>query len=246
MSWILTWWYVLKTSFQDVLKTFWRRLQDDLPRRLEDVFKATCQDVLNMSSRRLVKASWTCLQDVLKTFLQHVLKTSWRRLEDVSPIRIYSSWSSRFENVLKTSSEDAWVRWIYSSWSKRTPKKPTHIRVNNLTYYFNGKSAPKIIIGFKVPLDFYKYESREKVIKLFHDYSRIVSEAKYKTKYGERLKILTPKQMLQRLPIAVAQVKADNTSENLLNEIRQITYSLYRAKEITKKVCNNIMNSIKL
>ena len=52
--------------------------------------------------------------------------------------------------------------------------------------------------------------------------------------------------MLQRLPIALAQVKADNKSENLLNEIRQIIYSLYRAKEITKKVYNNIMNSTKL
>ena len=52
--------------------------------------------------------------------------------------------------------------------------------------------------------------------------------------------------MFQRLPIALAQVKAGNTSENLLNEIRQIMYSLYRAKEITKKVCNDIMNSIKL
>ena len=41
------------------------------------------------------------------------------------------------------------------------------------------------------------YESREKVIKLFDDYSRVVSEAKYKTKYGEGLKILTHKQMLQ-------------------------------------------------
>ena len=52
--------------------------------------------------------------------------------------------------------------------------------------------------------------------------------------------------MLQRLLIALAQVKAGNTSENLLNEIRQIIYSLYRAKEITKKVYNNIMNSTKL
>ena len=60
------------------------------------------------------------------------------------------------------------------------------------------------------------------------------------------LKILTPKQMLQRLPIALAQVKAGNTSENLLNEIRQIIYSLHRAKIITKKVYNNTMNSIKL
>ena len=51
-----------------------------------------------------------------------------------------------------------------------------------------------------------------------------------------QLKRLTPKQMLQRLPIALAQVNAGNTSENLLNEIRQIIYALYQAKEITKKV----------
>ena len=57
------------------------------------------------------------------------------------------------------------------------------------------------------------------------------------------LKILTHKQMLQRLPIALEQVKAGNTSENLLNKILKIIYSLYQAKAITKKVCNNIMNS---
>ena len=52
--------------------------------------------------------------------------------------------------------------------------------------------------------------------------------------------------MLQRLPIALAQVKAGKTSENLLNEIRQIIYSLYRAKEITKTVYKNIIDSIKV
>ena len=50
--------------------------------------------------------------------------------------------------------------------------------------------------------------------------------------------------MLQRLPIALAQVKADNNSENLLNEIRQIVYSLYLSKEITKKVYKNLMKSL--
>ena len=60
------------------------------------------------------------------------------------------------------------------------------------------------------------------------------------------LKILTPKQMLQRLPIALAQVKTGKTSENLINKIRQIIYSLYQEKEVTKKVYNNIMNSIKM
>ena len=67
-----------------------------------------------------------------------------------------------------------------------------------------------------------------------------------KTTQDEGLEILTPKQMLQRLQIALAQVKASNTSENLLNEIRQIIYSLYLAKKIIKKVCNNIMNSINI
>ena len=52
--------------------------------------------------------------------------------------------------------------------------------------------------------------------------------------------------MLQRLTIALAQVKAGNTSENLLNEIRQIIYSLHQAKEITKKMYENILNSIKV
>ena len=50
--------------------------------------------------------------------------------------------------------------------------------------------------------------------------------------------------MLQRLPIALAQVKAGNNSENILNKIRQIVYSLYKSKEINKKLYSNIINSI--
>ena len=68
---------------------------------------------------------------------------------------------------------------------------------------------------------------REKIINFFKDYSFLLYEARYKAKYGERHKVLIPKQMLQSLPIALAQTKAGNTSENLLNEIKQIIYSLY-------------------
>ena len=50
--------------------------------------------------------------------------------------------------------------------------------------------------------------------------------------------------MLQRLPIALAEVKAGNNWESLLNEIRQIVYSLYQSKQITKKVYNHIVESI--
>ena len=67
-----------------------------------------------------------------------------------------------------------------------------------------------------------------------------------KTKQGTGLKIFTPKQMLQRLTIALGQVKAGNNSENLWNEIRKIVYSLYQSKTIIKKVWNNIIKSIEL
>ena len=67
-----------------------------------------------------------------------------------------------------------------------------------------------------------------------------------KQQKGKSIKLLTHKQMLQRLWIAFAQLKAGNTSETLLNEIRQIIYSLFTEKEITKNVYNNIINSIKL
>ena len=61
---------------------------------------------------------------------------------------------------------------------------------------------------------------------------------------GEGIKILTPNQMLSRLPITLAQLKAGNNSEKLKNEIRQLLYSLYRSKNMTKQVYNNLINYI--
>ena len=72
----------------------------------------------------------------------------------------------------------------------------------------------------------------------------MMSEAIVKATKATGLKILTPKQMLQRLPIALAQVKAGINSEKLLTEIRQIVYSLYQSKQITKKVYSNIIKSV--
>ena len=67
-----------------------------------------------------------------------------------------------------------------------------------------------------------------------------------KQKKGKGLKILISKRLLQRLLIPLTQIKASNRSENLLNEMRQIIYSLYLEKEITRKGYNNIIYSIKL
>ena len=96
------------------------------------------------------------------------------------------------------------------------------------------------------------YNSREEVINFCTDYVEMLSDANYNAKQNETrqdgagLKIWTPKQMLQKLPKVLAQVKAGNNSESLLNEIRQIVYSLYQSKQITKKVYNNIIKSIQL
>ena len=90
------------------------------------------------------------------------------------------------------------------------------------------------------------FQGREKILDTFE--SKIILT---KSKGSDilnldhsRLTVLTPKQMLQRFSIALAQVKAGNNSESLLNEIRQIVYSLYQSKQKTKKVYNNIIKSI--
>ena len=98
---------------------------------------------------------------------------------------------------------------------------------------FNNKSRPRTKEG--KGKNTYEsvnalYEGQELTLNTFK--RRIFPE---KETQGERLKILTPKQMFQRLTISLAQVKADNIPENLLNEIRQIAYSLHWEKKLLKK-----------
>ena len=92
------------------------------------------------------------------------------------------------------------------------------------------------------------FEGREKILDAFESKIFVIKSkgSGILNPDHSRLKILSCKEMLQRLPIALAQVKAGNNSESLLNEIRQIVYSLYQSKQITKKVYNNIIKSISI
>ena len=76
-----------------------------------------------------------------------------------------------------------------------------------------------------------------RVVKMILDFNK-------QNQQGKGLKILTPNQMLNRLPIALAQLEAGNNSNKLKNEIRQLLYSLYRSKNMTKQVYNNLINYI--
>ena len=70
------------------------------------------------------------------------------------------------------------------------------------------------------------------------------SAAERRNQQGKGIKILTPNQMLSRLPISLAQLQAGNNSEKLKNEIRQLLYSLYRSKNMTKPVYNNLIKPV--
>ena len=79
--------------------------------------------------------------------------------------------------------------------------------------------------------------------KIKKDLAMIMIANEWSSRSG--LKVLTNKQMLNRLPILLAQIQAGNNSIKLKNEIRQILYSLYRSKVLTKTVYNNLMKSIR-
>ena len=70
------------------------------------------------------------------------------------------------------------------------------------------------------------------------------SASERRNQQGQGLKILTPDQMLSRLPITLAQLKAGNNSQKLINEIRQLLYSLYGSKKLTKTIYNNLIDII--
>ena len=79
------------------------------------------------------------------------------------------------------------------------------------------------------------FNGRNHAIKFVEEYGSMILEAKGKATEGTEIKVLTSKQILQRLLVGLAQVKASNISKNSLNEIRQVVYSLYQSKEIPKK-----------
>ena len=85
-------------------------------------------------------------------------------------------------------------------------------------------------------------EDSEAIVKIVEDILKFNKQ----NQQGEGIKILTPSQMLSRLPITLAQLKAGNNSEKFKNEIRQLLHSLYRSKNMTKQVYNNLIKYIRI
>ena len=84
------------------------------------------------------------------------------------------------------------------------------------------------------------FEQPDKILKI----AKEILDFNKQNQIGKGLKILTPDQMLSRLPITLAQLKAGNNSEKLKNEIRQLLYSLYRSKKLTKQIYKSLIDTI--
>ena len=139
---------------------------------------------------------------------------------------IEDQWQKRVEvfNTLKPNNQLT-IEDVIRKTKESRKKEEKEIALENLYNFFEGRE--KILDAFESKI----FLTKSKGAGILNpDHSK--------------LKILTHKQMLQRLPIALAQVKAGNNTESLLNEIRKIVYSLYQSKQITKKVYNNIIKSI--
>ena len=115
-------------------------------------------------------------------------------------------------------------------------------KINKNQVYSINKTLTKIKITVKnVPKDdLLKIEENEKIIDIIERILEYNSE----NQLGLGLKMLTPNQMLSRLPISLAQLKAGNNSEKLKNEIRQLLYSLYRSKKLTKQLYKSLIDII--
>ena len=85
-----------------------------------------------------------------------------------------------------------------------------------------------------------KTEQPDKILKIVKE----ILDFNKQNQIGKGLKILTPNQMLSRLPITLAQLNAGNNSEKLKNEIRQLLYSLYRSKKLTKQIYKSLIDTI--
>ena len=161
--------------------------------------------------------------------------------EEISNANKFNEWVNKqetninkelFKNHFSFQTPSALLKELYKTNNKEKNNKVVNVINNGLK---DLKEKIK-----KMSVDEKKIEKPNKIVKIV---KKILNLNKQNQK-GKGLKILTQNQMLSRLSISLAQLKAGNNSEKLKNEIRQLLYSLYRSKNMTKQVYNNLIKYI--
>ena len=111
---------------------------------------------------------------------------------------------------------------------------------NHATFSIEDNFDNFSIVLMTMPKDYEKNEGM-KILNIVDKIFDFIS--KEQKQRGKGLKISTPRQMLSRLPISLAQLKAGNDSEKLKNEVRQLLYSLYRSKKLRKQLCKSLIDT---
>ena len=200
--------------------------------RLGKILRTSLQDVLKMSSRHLEDVLERCLEDILQTSWVCLGKTSWRHLEDV--------WKRSWRRH-----KDVWPRRTYWSWPRRLIdafwRRIT--RLNIIDFIWHDQDAFILKISWQDVLKT-PWRCPENFLKMYR--TRMTKmNILVLTKTSWRRLVKTKAKRVFNMSSS-RRIFPGNTSEKILNEIIQIVYLLYRAKEYTKKVYSNIMNSIKL
>ena len=157
------------------------------------------------------------------------------------------------KKIFNANKFDEWVNKQEASINKELFQNHLSFQTPSLLlkklYKTNDKEKNRLLVSVinsglkdfnKMSKEERKIEKPDKIVKIV---KRILNFNKQNQK-GKGLKTLTPSQMLSRLPISLAQLEAGNNSEKLKNEIRQLLYSLYRSKNMTKQVYNNLIKYI--
>ena len=115
---------------------------------------------------------------------------------------------------------------------------------NKPTVTTNQEKMAEIMLLLRIPKPSNKTSDEQPDTTGMPELQSEESAVERRNQQRQGLKILTPDQMLSRLPITLAQLKAENNSEKLKNEIRQILYSLYRSKKLTKQLYKSLVDII--
>ena len=163
------------------------------------------------------------IKDDCRIFLEYI--------EDESKSISYELFKNHFNFVSPT----ALTKQLYETKNKNKNNELVNVIKSGLIYLKDETE--------KMSKEEIENEKPDKILKVVEEI--LDFNNKFQKQQGSGLNILTPNQMLSRLPIVLAQLKAGNNSEELKNEIRQIFYSLYRSKKLTKQLYKSLIDTIK-
>ena len=227
----------------------------------QNEFNSILDALYNYSPRaqKYIKAKFSSLNNAKNVYKgrEKIIEGLKERIFPFKSDDEFEQWTSKKPTKADANAFNEWINKKETDINKELFKKYSSFRrPSSMVKYLyqtndrkkNSELVSAINSGLKdlkkeieeVSIEEREIEKTEKIVEIVEDILKFNKQ----NQQGQGLKILTPKQMLSRLPISLAQLQAGNNSQKLKNEIRQLLYFLYRSQNITKQVCNNLIKYI--